>query len=321
MSNNIITEASRTIPATRRTGLSEAMRKIRRHWQLYFLILLPMLYFILFKYVPILGIQIAFKDLNPKLGIWGSPWVGLKHFEAFFNQPNFWLLIQNTLFLSLYALAIGFPVPIILALMINELRDGIFKRTVQLVSYAPYFISTVVMVSMILLFLAPRIGVIDHIRTALGLDSINFIGEPSMFKSIFVLSDAWQYMGYNAIIYIAALAGVNPQLYEAAKLDGASRLQKIIHIDLPSIMPIMVLLLVLNMGQLLNIGFEKVYLLQNPLNTSSSEIISTYVYKVGLVQANYSFSAAVGLFNSIINLVLILLANFGARRATGSGLF
>ena len=305
----------------RRTIRSEALRKMRRHWQLYILILLPLLYFILFKYVPILGVQIAFKDLSPKQGIWGSPWVGFKHFEAFFNHPNFWILIKNTLFLSLYTLAIGFPAPILLALMINELKNGLFKRTVQMVTYAPYFISTVVMVSMILLFLAPRIGVIDHIRTALGLESVNYIGDASMFKTIFVLSDVWQYMGYSAIIYIAALAGVNPQLYEASKLDGASRLQKIIHIDLPSIMPIMVLLLVLNMGQLLNIGFEKVYLLQNPLNTSSSEIISTYVYKVGLVQANYSFSAAVGLFNSLINLMLILLANFGARRATGSGLF
>nr|WP_233163089.1 MULTISPECIES: ABC transporter permease subunit [unclassified Cohnella] len=294
---------------------------MRRHWQLYIVIALPITYFILFKYVPILGVQIAFKDLSPKQGIWGSPWVGFKHFEEFFRHPNFWMLIKNTLFLSLYALAVGFPAPILLALMINELRNGLFKRAVQMVTYAPYFISTVVMVSMILLFLAPRIGAIDHIRTALGFESINFIGEPSLFTTIFVFSDVWQFTGYSAIIYIAALAGVNPQLYEAAKLDGASRLQKMIHIDLPSIMPIMVLLLVLNMGQLLNIGFEKVYLLQNPLNTSASEIISTYVYKVGLVQANYSFSAAVGLFNSLINLGLILLANFGARRATGTGLF
>lgn len=303
------------------TSRRGALRQMRRHWQLYIVIALPIAYFILFKYVPILGVQIAFKDLSPKQGIWGSPWVGFKHFEEFFRHPNFWMLIKNTLFLSLYALAVGFPAPILLALMINELRNGLFKRAVQMVTYAPYFISTVVMVSMILLFLAPRIGAIDHIRTALGFESINFIGEPSLFTTIFVFSDVWQFTGYSAIIYIAALAGVNPQLYEAAKLDGASRLQKMIHIDLPSIMPIMVLLLVLNMGQLLNIGFEKVYLLQNPLNTSASEIISTYVYKVGLVQANYSFSAAVGLFNSLINLGLILLANFGARRATGTGLF
>jgi len=309
------------VRSAKRNMLSESLRKMRRHWQLYLVISLPLLYFIIFKYVPILGVQIAFKDLNVKQGIWGSPWVGFKHFTDFFNHPNFWMLIKNTVLLSLYALAVGFPVPILLALMLNELKNGLFKRAVQMITYAPYFISTVVMVSMILLFLAPRIGVIDHIRTALGLESINFIGKSSMFSSIFVLSDVWQYMGYSAIIYIAALAGVNPQLYEAAKLDGASRLQKIIRIDLPSIMPIMVLLLVLNMGQLLNIGFEKVYLLQNPLNISSSEIISTYVYKVGLVQANYSFSAAVGLFNSLINLVLILLANFGARRVTGSGLF
>lgn len=294
---------------------------MRRHWQLYILILLPFIYFILFKYVPILGVQIAFKDLNPIKGIWGSPWVGLKHFQAFFEHPHFWMLIRNTLYLSLYSLAVGFPVPILLALMLNELRDGLFKRSVQMVTYAPYFISTVVMVSMIILFLSPRIGVVDHIRTALGMASVNYMGIPSLFSTIFVLSEVWQFMGYSAIIYIAALAGVNPQLYEAAKIDGATRLQKIIHIDLPSIMPVMVLLLVLNMGQLLNIGFEKVYLMQNPLNIGASEIISTYVYKVGLVQANYSFSAAVGLINSIINLLLILAANYGARRITGSGLF
>ncbi|MCD9023718.1 ABC transporter permease [Cohnella silvisoli] len=298
-----------------------AFKKIRRHWQLYILISAPLLYFILFKYVPMLGVQIAFKDLNAMDGIWGSPWAGFKHFQTFFEHPNFWNLIRNTLVISLYSLIVGFPAPIILAIALNELKNGVFKRAVQLITYAPYFISTVVMASMIILFLSPRIGLIDHIRTAFGFESINFIAKPSMFSSIFVLSDVWQFMGYGAIIYIAALAGVNTQLYEAAKIDGASRLQKIIHIDLPSILPIMVLLLVLNMGQLLNVGFEKVYLLQNPLNVGTSEIISTYVYKIGLVQANYSFSAAVGLFNSFINLLLVLVANFTARRVTGSGLF
>ncbi len=298
-----------------------AWKKVRRHWQLYLLISLPVAYFILFKYVPMLGVQIAFKDLNVIKGIWGSPWAGFKHFEAFFEHPNFWGLIRNTLVISLYSLIVGFPAPIILAIALNELRNGIFKRSVQLITYAPYFISTVVMASMIILFLSPRIGFIDHIRTGLGFESVNFIAKPELFSTIYVLSDIWQFMGYGAIIYIAALAGINPQLYEASKIDGASRLQKIFHIDLPSIMPIMVLLLVLNMGQLLNIGFEKVYLLQNPLNIGSSEIISTYVYKIGLVQANYSFSAAVGLFNSFINLLLVLMANFSAKRITGSGLF
>jgi putative aldouronate transport system permease protein len=303
------------------TLLGGSLKKMRRHWQLYLLISLPVAYFILFKYVPILGVQIAFKDLNPIKGIWASPWVGFKHFQSFFEHPNFWLLIKNTMYLSLYSLAVGFPAPILLALMLNELKNGLFKRSVQMITYAPYFISTVVMVSMIILFLSPRIGVIDHIRTSLGLASINFMGKPSLFSTIFVLSDVWQFMGYSAIIYIAALAGVNPHLYEASKIDGATRLQKIIHIDIPSIMPVMVLLLILNMGHLLSIGFEKVYLLQNPLNIGASEIISTYVYKVGLVQANYSFSSAVGLFNSFINLMLLLFANYGARRITGSGLF
>jgi len=267
-----------------------------------------------------LGAQIAFKDLNPIKGIWGSPWVGFKHFTDFFNNPYFWDIIKNTFVISFFSLIIGFPIPIILALALNEIRPGFFKKLVQMVTYAPYFISTVVMVSIVILFLSPRIGVVDHIRTRLGLESINFMGDPQLFSTIYVLSDIWQFAGYGAVIYMAALSGVNPQLYEAARVDGASRFQKIIHIDIPGIIPAIVLLLILNAGQIMNIGFEKVYLMQNPLNLSDSEIISTYVYKLGLLQANYSFSSAVGLFNSVINLVLLLSANWIARRISGNSL-
>ena len=296
-------------------------KSFKRHWQFYLLIIPPVLYFIIFKYIPMLNSVIAFKDYNVVAGIWGSEWAGLKYFKLFFDNPNFWPLVKNTLILSLYTLAVGFPIPILLALMLNEIRQGVFKRSVQMVTYAPYFISTVVIVSMLTLILSPRLGIVNDLLGIFGVDSINFLGEQSMFRSVYVWSDVWQHTGYNAIIYIAALAGVNPELYEAAKVDGASRLQKIIHIDLPSIMPVMVIILILNVGNVMAIGFEKVYLLQNPLNLATSEIIATYVYKVGLLNANFSFATAVGLFNSVINLILLVSVNAFARRISNNSLW
>ncbi len=213
-------------------------KKITRHWELYFLVLLPVLYLIVFKYVPMIGVQIAFKDFNVVQGIWGSKWVGLKHFETFFTSPNFWLIIKNTLGVSFYSLLAGFPIPILLALALNEVRTGKFKKSVQMVTYAPHFISTVVMVSIIMLMLTPHVGVIDRIFSFFGWEMTNFMGVPEFFKSIYVWSGVWQEMGYASIIYIAALAGVDPSLYEAARVDGASRWKKIIHIDLPSLLPI-----------------------------------------------------------------------------------
>lgn len=297
------------------------LKAFRRHWQFYLLIIPPVLYFIIFKYIPMVNSVIAFKDYNVVAGIWGSEWAGLKYFKLFFDNPNFWPLVKNTLILSLYTLAVGFPIPILLALMLNEIRQGVFKRSVQMVTYAPYFISTVVIVSMLTLILSPRLGIVNDLLGVFGIDSINFLGEQSMFRSVYVWSDVWQHTGYNAIIYIAALAGVNPELYEAAKVDGASRLQKIIHIDLPSIMPVMVIILILNVGNVMAIGFEKVYLLQNPLNLATSEIIATYVYKVGLLNANFSFATAVGLFNSVINLILLVSVNAFARRISNNSLW
>lgn len=298
-----------------------AKRSFKRHWQLYLLMMLPVLYFIVFKYVPMFGALIAFKDYNVVQGIMGSPWVGWKHFENFFNNPVAWDLIKNTLFLSLFQLAVTFPLPILLALALNEIRDGIFKRSVQMFTYAPYFISTVVIVSMLILMLSPRTGIVNNLMEAVGLDAINFLGEASMFRSVFVWSDAWQMTGYSAIIYLAALAGVDKQQYEAAKIDGASRLQRIWNVDIPGILPAIVILLVLNVGNLMAIGFEKVYLLQNPLNLGTSEILQTYVYKMGIINANFSFSTAVGLFNSIINLILLVIVNSIAKRLSGNGLW
>ncbi|QNF30955.1 sugar ABC transporter permease [Metabacillus sp. KUDC1714] len=264
---------------------------------------------------------IAFKDYSVVKGIWGSEWVGFKHFEMFFNNPQFWILIKNTFFLSLYALAVGFPIPIILALCLNEIRNGMFKKTVQLVTYAPYFISTVIIVSMLTLMFSPRLGIVNQLFGTLGLESIDFLGLPGMFRDIYVWSDVWQHAGYSAIIYLAALSGVDPSQYEAAKVDGATRLQKIFYIDIPSIMPVATIILILSVGNIMALGFEKVFLLQNPLNLSTSEVISTYVYKIGLLNANFSFATAVGLFNSIINLVLLVAVNATSKKISKNGLW
>jgi len=294
---------------------------LRKHWQLYLLIIPPVLYFVIFKYIPMFNVVLAFKDYNVLKGIWGSPWVGMKYFNLFFHNPVFGTLLKNTLFISIYLLAASFPIPILLALALNEVRSGRFKRIVQLVTYAPYFISTVVIVSIIMLFLAPNLGIVNMLLGALGFHSINFLGNANMFRSIYVWSEVWQTAGYSAVIYLAALAGVDPSLYEAARVDGASRLQKIRNVDIPGIMPAAVIILILNVGNIMSIGFEKIYLLQNPLNTTTSEIISTYVYKIGLLNANYSFATAVGLFNSVINLILLVSVNFAAKRLSNHSLW
>ncbi|KRG15489.1 sugar ABC transporter permease [Virgibacillus soli] len=296
-------------------------KKMKKHWQLYFLILLPLAFLISFKYVPMAGIVIAFKDYSVTKGIMGSDWVGLKYFKYFFEGPNFVLLMKNTLGLSIYGLIVGFICPIILALALNEVKNARFKKLVQTVTYAPYFISTVIMVSIIILFLSPQSGLVNNILGVFGMKSINFMGIPAYFKSIFVWSDVWQNTGYATIIYLAALSGVDTQLYEAAKVDGATRIQKIIHVDIPGIMPVIIVLLILNIGNIMALGFEKIYLLQNSLNISSSEVIATYVYKVGLLGANFSFAAAVGLFNSIINLILIVSANTISKKFSSSSLW
>lgn len=312
----------RSLPQRKETSLwSNARRKMRKHWQLHLLVIPPLLFFLIFKYYPMINAVLAFKDYNVIKGIWGSPWVGLQNFRLFFENPLFWTLVKNTILLSGYLLLAGFPIAIILALMINEVRSTKFKKFVQLVSFAPYFISTVVMVSMIMLFLAPRLGFANIALNFFGLESVNFLGEPGMFRSIYVWSDIWQTAGYSAVIYLAALAGIDPTLYEAAKVDGASRFQKIRHVDLPGLVPTIVIILILNVGNVMAIGFEKVYLLQNPLNLANSEIIATYVYSIGLLNANYSFATAVGLFNSVINLVLLVTVNGLAKRVTNNSIW
>jgi putative aldouronate transport system permease protein len=281
----------------------------------------PLIWFAVFKYIPMSNAVLAFKSFNVTKGIWGSPWVGWQNFELFFHNPVFWTLVKNTFLLSVYTVAASFPIAIILALALNEIRTGLFKRTVQLVTYAPYFISTVVVVSMTILVLSPRLGIVNEGLGFFGVPSIDFLGNPDYFRHIYVWSDVWQTTGYSAVIYLAALSGIDPALHESAKIDGASRLQRIRNVDLPGIMPTAVIILVLAVGNIMAIGFEKAFLLQNPLNLSQSEIIATYVYKTGLLNADFSSATAVGLFNSVINLVLLLGVNAVAKRITGNGLW
>lgn len=287
------------------------------------LMLLPLIYIILFKYVPMYGAQIAFKNYVVTKGIHGSDWVGFKHFLRFFHSYDFNRVMKNTILLSLYNLFVGFPFPILLALVLNDIRIKWFKKTVQMVTYAPHFISTVVMVGIVMQFLSPRTGFINVARDLLGLEQINFIAIPDYFKHIYVWSDIWQNMGFSCIIYLAALTAIDPALHEAAVMDGANKLQRMRYIDLPGIMPIAVTLLILNMGHILDTGFEKVLLLQNSLNLRASEVIDTYVYKVGLTSQvlNYSYASAIGFFKAVIGLVLMIVVNKLAKLAGQSGLW
>lgn len=290
-------------------------------WELYFFILPALVYLLFYCYYPMYGVQIAFKNFRISEGINGGEWVGLLHFEKFLTNPVSWELIRNTLSLSVYTLLVGFPAPILFALILNELRSKRLKGFVQTISYAPHFISTVVLVSMLTIFLDPSTGIINKFIGLVGAGPFDFISEASWFSSIYVFSDIWQNVGWNAVIYLAALAGVNFELHEAAMVDGASRLQRIWHINLPGILPTIAILLILQTGNLMSVGFEKVFLMQNPLNLETSEIISTFVYKMGLQYRQYSYSTAIGLFNSIVNMILLVTVNYGAKRLSGSGLW
>lgn len=300
---------------------NKIITKILKNYDLYLLILPTVIYYIVFYYVPMYGVQLGFKDFNPNKGIWGSPWVGLKHFKRFFDSYYAGTLIKNTLGISFYALIAGFPFPILLALMLNEVRNSKFKKIVQTVTYAPYFISTVVMVGMILLFLSPRTGVFNIILQHFGFEPIDFMNRSGYFKSIYVWSGIWQSTGWSSIIYIAALTSIDPQQYDAAVIDGASRLQRIWHINIPGIMPTAVILLILSAGGIMSVGFEKIYLMQNPLNMETSDVIATYIYRSGIQQAELSFATSVGLFNSIINLVLLVIVNTVARKIGDTSLW
>lgn len=295
--------------------------EVKRHWQLYVMLILPVTYLIIFAYLPMGGAVIAFKDYSIRGGIWGSDWVGLKHFKNFFTTPDFKILMRNTLALSLYSLIISFPMPILLALAINEMRGRHYKKVVQMVTYLPYFISTVVLVGIMQNIFSIRTGLVNNIITVLGGTAVDFMGKPELFRSLYVWSGVWQGMGYSAVIYIAALASVDTSQVEAAIIDGAGRFARVWNVDLPAIMPTIVIQLILAVGSIMSLGFEKVYLMQNPVNMQFSEIISTFVYKRGLINFQYSYATAVGLFNSVCNLVLIVLANMFSKKVNETSLW
>ncbi|BBH21991.1 sugar ABC transporter permease [Paenibacillus baekrokdamisoli] len=309
--------AGRALPEQKKEK-SKVWKRVLLNWELYVFIAPAVLYFLIFSYGPMYGIQIAFKNFIPTRGIFGSPWVGFDHFIRFFHSYYFWDLLWNTLSISLYELAIGFPIPILLALAFNEIKNGYFKRAAQTITYAPHFISVVVMAGMIITFLSPSAGMVTHLIEWLGFKAPDFLTDPRWFKTMYVFSGVWQSAGWGTIIYLAALSGVDPGLHEAAIIDGASRFQRVRYINIPTIIPTITILLILNMGSLLGVGFEKILLLQNPLNMGASDVISTFVYRSGLVDAQYSFSTAVGLFNSVVNAILLIVVNQIVRRSNES---
>ncbi len=297
-------------------------RFIRKHeWQLWLFITPAIVFFIIFHYIPMLGIVIAFKNYSITRGIFASRWVGLKFFKQFVNSPMFTQLLGNTLILSFYQLLITFPLPVLLALALNHVRSKRTVKLVQTVTYAPHFISLVVMTSMLFLFLSPSSGVINAVIARFGGERIYFMGKEKYYRTIYVFSHVWQHTGYNAIIFLAALTAVDPTQYEVATIDGASIWKKIIYIDIPAIKPTLVTMLLLNVGKMMNVDVQKALLMQTPTNLAVSEVIGTYVYKIGLVNAQFSYSTAINLFQTIVNLVILLLVNEASKRLTGESLW
>lgn len=302
---------------TNATALSSNRFKLilSKYWQLYVMLLVPVVYILIFNYGPMVGLQLAFKDYSSRLGMFGSPWVGFKYFEKFFNDYQFSRTIINTLKTSVYSLIVSFPFPIILALCINLLRSERYKKTVQMVMYAPHFISIVVLVGMMNQLFNPYVGLYGNIfKLITGSYAPNIQANSGSFIHMYVWSGVWQNMGYSSIIYLSALSGISPDLHEAAQIDGASRWKRVIHVDIPGILPTIVIMLILQCGRLMNIGFEKIYLMQNPINIGESQVISTLVYEksfggVGGMETKYSYSTAIGLFNSVVNFILIVTVN------------
>jgi len=302
---NMSKDMSIAAKQTMTQGGKSLKRRIIDNWQLYVMLLVPVILTVIYKYIPMYGIQIAFRDYKASRGMFGSEWVGLEWFERFFTAPTCGRMIKNTVVLSFFSLLWGFPIPIILALMLNQLRFQRFKRITQTVLYAPHFISTMVICGMIRIFLSPSGGLINLIAGT----SIDFLTEASAFRTIYIASGIWQDAGWGVIVYMATLANVDTSLYEAAKVDGASMFQRIIHIDIPELTSIMVLNLIMSAGGLMNVGFEKVWLLQTDLNKATSDVIAVYVYQQGIENAKYSYSTAVGLFNTAVNIILLIVVN------------
>jgi putative aldouronate transport system permease protein len=300
-------------------------KRIAQHWQLYLFLLLPIIYLIVFKYYPMLGVQIAFKKYSAKLGIWGSPWVGFRYFERFFKSTMFKRVVGNTISISLYSLIAGFPLPILFALMLNIMRNPRYKKFAQTITYMPHFISTVVLVGMLMQILNPITGIYGKLYSILnnGTMPSDPFASPNTFPHLYVWSGIWQHFGWDSIIYVAALSSVSPELHEAAQVDGASRLQRVWHVDFPALLPTAIIMLILRSGSIMTIGFEKIFLMQNDLNLRASEVISTYVYKISLKASipDFSYSTAIGLFNSVVNLIIIFFVNVFARKVSDTSLW
>ncbi len=303
------------------TGPALARKRVRNDWQIYLILMLPMIWLITFSYVPMYGVFMSFTKYNIVKGIFDSQWIGFDNFTRFFTTPSATSTIINTMSVSVYALIAGLPSPILLAILLNECRSVRYKKTAQMITYAPYFISTVVLVAMMMQLFDQRTGIVNQMISGLGGKPINFMAKKDMFRSMYVWSGVWQTTGFNAIIYLAALSAVDPAQHEAAVIDGASRFQRIIHIDLPSLVPTMTILFILNCGSIMNIGFEKVHLMQNSANARVSEVLSTYIYKMGLLNLDYGYSAAVGLFNSLVNFVLVVLVNGISRKLSTNSIW
>ena len=305
--------------ATTNTSLK---RHFRRYWQLYAMMILPILYFIIFKYIPMFGNILAFRRYRPGMGSYGVSWVGFRYFENFLKDNAFWRAFRNTLVISLGNLIINFPIPIIFAILLNEVKHPKFKKVVQTISYMPRFISTVVVIAILKEILSPSSGLLNiFLNQTFGMEPTYFMNEPQFFRWIYIFTDTWQFTGWTAIIYLAAITGINLDLYEAAQLDGASRLQQIKHITIPSILPTIMVMLILNVGRMLSLGFEKVLLMYTPSNSAVSDIIDTLVYRTGLANQNYSYATAIGLFSGIIGIILVSSSNFISKKLTGDGIY
>ena len=300
--------------------LRRVQKDLSKHWLLYAMFLPVLVYFLLFCYWPMYGVVIAFKDFRPRLGIGGSPWAGLLHFQKFFLSPFFERVVVNTVLLNVYGLVFGFPIPILFAMLLNEIGSSRFKKAVQTLTYLPHFITTVIVASIIIQFTNSE-GFITWIVNSVSGHKGSLIADAGMFRSIYVISGIWQSFGWNSIVFLAAMTGINPDLYEAADLDGANKIRKMWHVTLPGILPTVIIMLILALGKIMSIGWEKAFLLQTPLTYETSDIISTYVYRKGFVDMDYSYSTAVGIFNSLINMVLLASANSLSRRFNESSLW
>ncbi|OUS76691.1 protein lplB [Paenibacillus sp. MY03] len=295
--------------------------QFRKYKVLYFISIPGLLYFIVFKYIPLLGSAMAFQEYNIFKGFSGSPWVGLEHFQRMFEYSEFLRILKNTILIGAYDILFAFPVPIILAILLNEMRLVLFKRVLQTVVYMPHFLSWVIIGGIAIGILSPSTGLVNNMIEALGLDSIYFLGEESYIRSILVGAGVWKDSGWGTIVYLAALAGINPELYEAARIDGANRWKQITAITVPAILPTVVIMFLLHIGNFLDFGFERVFVFLNPLNENNGDILDTYIYRVGLIQQQYSYTTAIGLFKSVVGLGLIMLGNALSKKATGSGLY